>query len=88
MGNPLDKLGTLVGGSQPPGSRRAEDDGPSEADEKRLLEDAGKLIKHAKQLAGRDSDIFDIQLVVELAAELIRDQIREEAYGDEEGEED
>lgn len=80
--NPLDKLGSLVGGaaSQPPGSM---DDGPSDEDEKKLLEDAGKLLKYAHQLAGKDSDIFDLQLLVETAAEIVRDQIRDEAYGDE-----
>lgn len=81
--NPLDKLSTLVGGtSQPPGARHDADadDGPIEEDEKKLLEDAGAVLKFARQRVGKDSDIFDLQILIEMCAELVRDQIREEAY--------
>lgn len=84
----LDKLSSLMSGAQssPPGSMHGGGGGgPTDPDEIKLMKDAQRVIQFATQVAGKDSDIFDVQILVETCAEMVRDQIREEVTGGEGG---
>lgn len=75
----LDKLSALVRRSHEPLS--AEEQQLADADEEKLNADATKVLEFAEKLAGGES-IFDLQILIETCAEMVRDQIREQVEGE------
>lgn len=80
-GKGLDNLSALVtGASQPP---TAEEQAQMDADEAKLAKDVQKVLDYAEKIVGKDAGIFDVQILIESCAEALREQIRDEAEGDE-----
>lgn len=71
-GGGIEKLAALMGGGEPV-ERFDEDD--DEAMDEALVEDVNEILALAFQKAG--NNIFDVQLLIETAADAVRNQIRE-----------
>lgn len=82
-GKGLDKLSTLVrGASSPPTKVEQAEQEEQDEDEEKLAADAQKVLDFAAKLVGEDAGIFDLQILIETCAEELRNQIRDEAEGD------
>lgn len=81
----VDKLASLMGGAPPPGAQPpetfTEDD--EEAQEAALLADTEALLTLAAERCG--GNIFDMQVLVETGAAMIREQIRDNIEEDPDG---
>ncbi len=80
----VDKLAALMGGT-PQGSDPAStfEKGEEEAQEAALLSDTEELLKLAAEKT--NGNIFDMQVLIETAAAMIREQIRDSMEDDDGG---
>jgi hypothetical protein len=76
-GQGIDKLASLMGGAPPPGAPPPETYSEEEAEEQEaaLLADTEALLTLVAAKCG--GNIFDMQVLVETAASMIREQIRD-----------
>lgn len=79
-GKGLDKLSTLVRGASVPPSKA--DQKEQDSDDAELAADMQKVLDFAAGLVGEKAGIFDLQILIEACAEELRNQIRDEAEGD------
>lgn len=84
-GPSLDRLSSLVSGAK---KMSPEEQAEAEADEAKVMADVKKVLDYAaKIIPGGMENIFGMQMVIELAAEEIREQIRDMVEGDEDDDE-
>ena len=83
-GDPLDNLASLMSGGRRPSSTPVEE--PSQISDEELELRVRTLIDNATALMGPEADIFEVQDLIEAAADEMRFQVRamvEEADDDE-----